>query len=218
MTNYTNVAPRTGAAEDALAQSEETPPTRYRLRFLRAAEDAAAASAAKYAHVSIGRRRPHQHVTPAGEELVLVPLPRLAAFAIVERLEFERLLSLGVTDQWRTVDNDGASRHVVCNWRGRDVSVSRLIVGALPGRRVSYRDGNRFNLRRSNLVCKPGAATRRHDEAGMRAAVSPPRAPRPPRKPLCTKIDRGLLPMPGKPRRDPSPWGLANLVTDKPIK
>ena len=93
-----------------------------------------------------------------GLEVAHVPLRdrqrEVIGFAIVERGDLEALQAAGVQTPWFI--NSAASGHSYVNaperkHRGRSQPVARVIMSAPNGVIVRYRDGNRRNLRRSNL-------------------------------------------------------------------
>lgn len=93
-------------------------------------------------------------------EIVRVPLCNSKHAARILAVDFDRLRTTGVSDQW-TLNGVGEYQYVRCpvseNVGDLD-TVARLILHAPPGRIVKYRDGNRLNLRRDNLVLVPGYA------------------------------------------------------------
>jgi hypothetical protein len=82
--------------------------------------------------------------------IVLVPLAKGRGEALIDKADFDRLISLGISDQWHL-----NARAVRCN---RDLAVARLILRAGAGEHVRYRDGSPSNLRRANLYTAPGPA------------------------------------------------------------
>ncbi|MET3853775.1 hypothetical protein [Rhizobium sp. OAE497] len=82
--------------------------------------------------------------------------------ALVDREVFERLVAQGVSPNWsRTVDRGGRVYVNVWDRRFKNiVPVVRLITDAKKRAVVSYRNGDRFDLRRANLVLGKGKAKR----------------------------------------------------------
>jgi len=109
-------------------------------------------------------RMAHRSIDPGGRPIVRVPLAHTKVtsknprrFALLDAEDFDRLMAAGVSPCW-TLNRDGKMGigYVRAPWgsdpRGRTlVSIAPLVLGTEPGQRVHYRDGNRLNLRRSNL-------------------------------------------------------------------
>lgn len=90
-----------------------------------------------------------------GVAIARVPLAN-GTCAIVETADWEDLLSRGLTPHW-TLNDDGKGRgYVRCQGGGNLVMVSRQITGARRGEIVGYRNGDRRDLRRSNLYVTRG--------------------------------------------------------------
>jgi hypothetical protein len=106
------------------------------------------------------RREPVFTTDEDGQRIVRVPLNLPGAVATVAEDDFVRLRANGFTDQWTTWHDgrSGCSYVVlgVTGLRGSILWVSRLIAEAGRGQRVGFRDGNRLNLRRDNLVVTGG--------------------------------------------------------------
>jgi hypothetical protein len=76
-----------------------------------------------------------------------VPLARSGKVeALVKPEDYNTLLSLGVSPNWQI---SGGS--VVANTPNGQTLVGRILTNAKAGQRVTYKDGNPLNLRRSNL-------------------------------------------------------------------
>jgi hypothetical protein len=89
--------------------------------------------------------------------IIIVPLAKDRGEAIVDKADFDLLVSLRVSDQWFL-----NGRVVRCKTGNRNnLSVARLIMRAGDGEVVKYRDGSRLNLRRANLYTAPGRALSR---------------------------------------------------------
>jgi hypothetical protein len=96
----------------------------------------------------------------AVSRLVYVPLAN-GQSAVLEAETFDNLRSLGLTDQWTASSNGYGQSYVRCKGPGSSsgsVTVARLITMAGRGQVVRYRDGDRTNLRRSNLYLSNGRA------------------------------------------------------------
>lgn len=98
-----------------------------------------------------------------GKPIVLVPLTNTGHLAIVDREDWERLMDQGVSPNWFMVFRESADTPLHARrWTVRvampsrspvqQVSLSRLIAGAVKGEIIHMADGNPLNLRRSNLV------------------------------------------------------------------
>lgn len=115
------------------------------------------------------KRKPRHTTDDQGQPVVLVPLLRWSEPAIVDAEDFARLMSLGVTDQWRILSApNGGPPRVVCDWRRHDVTVARLVMEASEGQRVRMRNGTTTDLRRANLLLARGYASRNHTAHGLR--------------------------------------------------
>lgn len=121
----------------------------------------------------MAKQREQRTPTPGryqGLPVVFVPLANSEQCAIVEPEVLERLTALGVSTQWTlNAAKPGGYLYVrACADRrspiaaGRSLlSVAPLIMAAGRDQQVSYRDGNRLNLLRSNLVIEPRRGRRR---------------------------------------------------------
>lgn len=99
-------------------------------------------------------RTPQSFNDADGRECARVPLAKPGQYASLWADDLRELEEAGVPLNWYS-NLDGSKRyaHVKVAITGDNVrNVARLIVKAQPGERVHYRDGNRFNLRRDNLV------------------------------------------------------------------
>ena len=113
-----------------------------------------------------------------GKEIVLIPLANHSEPAKILREDFETLSAAGYTQNWTfnaRASGPGARRYVRCaahDRKGNLTRVARLVLNTPRGRVVKYRDGNRLNLRRDNLLlsagCAPGATMK--DESPDAAA------------------------------------------------
>lgn len=96
-------------------------------------------------------RQPKFYTAPDGNEYALVPLANTTLQAVVDAGTYRALRARGISANWRL--SQGARRigYPAVTVLGQPQLVARLIAGVAPGRQVSYRDGNRLNLRRENL-------------------------------------------------------------------
>ncbi|HMU49900.1 MAG TPA: hypothetical protein PKA13_08990 [Geminicoccaceae bacterium] len=128
-----------------------------------------------------GRREPHRTTAADGSPTVEVPLAHGRGTAVLDAEDFDRLVGMGITDQWWLNSNGHRHSYVRCTIpgdRGHAHSIGRLVIGA--GRRqvVRHRNGDLLDLRRANLCLEDGrAGTREQAMAAHRAyATMPPDA------------------------------------------
>ena len=103
---------------------------------------------------------------------VAVPLANTNEPAILDAADYRMLEREGLGHSWTFNPNGSGMCYVKASTMklpGHLVAVARLIIGAKAGQVVSYRDGNRLNLPRSNLYIREGKAKRCSLEA-VRAA------------------------------------------------
>lgn len=84
-------------------------------------------------------------------------------FAIIERDDLEGLQAAGVPTPWFLNTSSSGQAYVNAperDHKGRSLPVARTIIGAGKGTIVRYRDGNRLNLKRSNLYLAKHAAAK----------------------------------------------------------
>ena len=100
--------------------------------------------------------------------MVSVPLST-GRRAIVNAEDYDRLRRIGFTSFWQDNDDGHGRRYVRCYARGLPkcglVMVARLILEVPAGTVVHYRDKDRLNLRRSNLITRNGWAKGRENAA-----------------------------------------------------
>lgn len=80
--------------------------------------------------------------------------------ATIDRADFERLMADGWSANWY-LNSAGEYRYVNVadpKHKGDNTPVARLIANTPRGRTTQYRDGDRLNLRRSNLAMTKGFA------------------------------------------------------------
>jgi hypothetical protein len=86
--------------------------------------------------------------------------------AILDIDAYHDLRRQGISGRWFAHPTGNGYRYVKCQKGGAQVSVARLIVGAMPGEIVRYRNGDALNLLSSNLyVSKRPVALDRADRA-----------------------------------------------------
>jgi len=96
------------------------------------------------------------------DNIALVPVDcRGEQFATINKDDLEYLLKLGLSPTWNVL-RGGYVYAVAHRATGGHVSVARVLLDAGPGQHVIYLDGNKLNLRRSNLcLSNQGWSTRR---------------------------------------------------------
>jgi hypothetical protein len=110
------------------------------------------------------RRTPIYTADHDGKDIVIVPLGNSEKPAKLFREDFDRLMQVGISDQWLLAYGALGYEYVRCaaSNRGRIQTVARLIMGAGKGQAVQYRDwssSGRLNLRRDNLFLARGMST-----------------------------------------------------------
>lgn len=91
---------------------------------------------------------------PDGTEIALVPIgKREGRAAEIHAADLQELDRQGVSRCWyfKTASGRGYVNAHDPDHLGGNRTIARLITGAGRGQSVKYRDGNRLNLRRSNL-------------------------------------------------------------------
>ena len=101
-------------------------------------------------------RTPYKSRDHLGTTVVMVPLAHDLGPATLDPEDFARLMAEGWSDRWFLNENSVRVRYNAV--RGSLTNVARLVTGARPGQVVRYADGNRLNLRRSNLYTVRGNA------------------------------------------------------------
>lgn len=151
-----------------------------------------------------------------GQELAHIALANTDQRATLYAEDFRQLMVEGWSRHWTLANTGGRFEYVLANVRGpmnnpRTVPVARLIAQAAKGRRVTYIDGDRTNLRRDNLrIVKGGGLTKAHasalrpskDAPAQRIPAVTSETPQTPAAPLC------------RPIRPPEPTG--NLSAQHP--
>lgn len=85
---------------------------------------------------------------------------RPGQFALIDRADFEQWTAEGRSTRW-LLNGAGGYEYVRVHdpeWAGGLVSVARLLLRAKDGRIVKYANGDRLDLRRSNLWMTDGYA------------------------------------------------------------
>ena len=108
----------------------------------------------------IGARRIRDLVSPEGTPIKAISLPggETPNEAVVDLDDFSFLMKLGLSVARRI----GSGYVVAPSSKSPSgyVSVARVLTDAGPGQIVRYLDGDRFNLRRSNLALEDGHGRR----------------------------------------------------------
>ena len=91
-----------------------------------------------------------------GTPLVYVPLANSDKCATVAKRDYKNVLAMGVSPFWQWNTNGKLNHYVRAGQRVGPsarwfVSIARMIVGAQVGERVTFKDSDPTNLRRSNL-------------------------------------------------------------------
>jgi hypothetical protein len=135
-------------------------------------------------------REPIHVMTKAGP-VVLVPLAG-GGHATLDAPDFAELKRIGLSTSFYL---NGKDPHLYVKaglWRtkGRGVGVARIVAGAGPGQVVKYRDKDRTNLRRRNLVLNSGCSKR--DDAAIVAQDTLRKAREAQRPPQTTPKPAGV--------------------------
>lgn len=86
-------------------------------------------------------------------DIFRVPLANQADFfADIGADDYDHLIRLGVSPFWFYNSNGRGSSYVRAHYRGKLVTVARVLFGEPVGQFVRYNDGNRLNLTRDNLT------------------------------------------------------------------
>jgi hypothetical protein len=88
-----------------------------------------------------------------GKEIALVPLFNSRKKAAIYIEDYNELLAMGVPTRWRLVY--GVLKVRLPGQRA-DSFLARLLLDCGPGQIVRFKDRNKTNLRRDNLVIAPG--------------------------------------------------------------
>lgn len=107
------------------------------------------------------KRKPIRFTDADGVTRYLMPLARPGIEVVIDIADLDAIAAAGISLQW-SQGADGYPRVGIpgCGTQ----AIARLILGAQPGERACYRDGNPLNLRRSNLTIG------RIGDAGSKAA------------------------------------------------
>lgn len=91
-----------------------------------------------------------------GQPIAIVPLAN-GHSARLDRCDWESLLQRGITGNWTFNEVGKGHAYVRAKALGKKlVMIAREILGARPGEIVGYRNGDRTDLRRSNLLLSRG--------------------------------------------------------------
>ena len=91
-----------------------------------------------------------KHHSENGRKLVSVLL-RDGEICILEKQDFDELIRLGVPATWRFFLGN-----VIVSLNKKNVQIARLLLDLDRGRSIKYLNGNRLDLRRSNLIVTNG--------------------------------------------------------------
>lgn len=100
--------------------------------------------------------------------VVYVPLARGDDEAVLDLEDYNELVALKVYPNWQLRGGQAGARGP----GGINVLIARVLTDAKPGQRVTYRDGDKLNLRRSNLECSESGFSVNHDRAMLLEALS----------------------------------------------
>ena len=123
--------------------------------------------------MKLSLNRNHEHFTDEnGQRCARVPLANTGQVATLYAEDLALLLEAGLPQNWSINFNcRGGIGYVRAKVPGDNTrTVARLIRGAAAGQQVAYRDGNRLNLCRHNLVLIEGG-TARVDCAALLSAL-----------------------------------------------
>jgi len=104
------------------------------------------------------------------KEIIEIPLNNSPEPALIDREGLERVKAAGFPGAW-FMAGDGRGYNYVTTTKagmvGSNFTVSRIAAGALPGQIVKYRNGNRHDLRATNLYIVKGASKARQAKAAI---------------------------------------------------
>lgn len=95
------------------------------------------------------------------------------SLALVDSRDLRDLEERGVTGAWFLADNGQGLPYVRAKGRTNLITVARAIAQAGPDEQVRYRNGNRLDLRRSNLLVTPRERGRRRNVVEVAADLFP---------------------------------------------
>ena len=99
------------------------------------------------------KRRPTFFMDHNSKRCVRVPLANSKLFAELYVEDFEHLCANGATTNWHLSRGSRGIGYPAISLKSRHtLFIARLIAGAGRGIQVSYRDRNRLNLKRDNLI------------------------------------------------------------------
>lgn len=110
-----------------------------------------------------------------GRPIVKVALSNNRGFVELARSDYDRLLAADLGPPWKANANSArAGGRIYVRRRdlwNHNTVVARFIAGAADRHRVTYVDGNPFNLRRENLRVERGGRAKRHAALTVRKAI-----------------------------------------------
>ncbi len=102
------------------------------------------------------KRPPVYSIDTDGTPIALIPLAT-GGSATIDATDLDQLLRQGLTPNWTLNDNGSGWGYVRAKSPDNLVSIAREIMRPRAGDCVKYRNGNRRDLRRSNLYVVGGA-------------------------------------------------------------
>ncbi|MBH1833096.1 hypothetical protein I5W42_16740 [Stenotrophomonas maltophilia] len=91
-----------------------------------------------------------------GVEVAEVPLANNRGTAILYAEDYRRIVDAGYSPDWCVTVGANATPYVATRDGRRTTIAARLVAHAMPGTRIRYVDGDRFNLRWNNLLVTEG--------------------------------------------------------------
>ncbi|HFF6212255.1 MULTISPECIES: hypothetical protein [Stenotrophomonas] len=91
-----------------------------------------------------------------GHEVAEVPLANGRGTASLYAEDYRRIIADGYHPDWCVTVGANATPYVATRGGRRTTIAARLVACAMPGNRVRYVDGDRFNLRWNNLLVTEG--------------------------------------------------------------
>src|SRR5689334_10410359 len=86
-----------------------------------------------------------------GAKIVKIPIANTEYYATLYADDFKELMAMGVSPRWSYY-----SGHVKAVANSKTYCVARALMDATKGEQVKYLNGDRFDLRRDNLVIARG--------------------------------------------------------------
>src|SRR5689334_5240517 len=91
----------------------------------------------------------HHYIDEDGDPIVSVPLPNTSKRVHLFQEDFISLIEMGLSPRWRVINGHVAES-------GSRLNVTRLVADVSKGEIVQLKDGDPFNLKRSNLIISSG--------------------------------------------------------------